>query len=87
MRLCRLSVPLETLHYHLPVTTDSYTGLGALGVGWYQFIFTFQNNRQLLIATIPLRLVYAAVVARWGEWKAVGYELVVWGLANCVAFL
>ncbi|KAF1922751.1 uncharacterized protein M421DRAFT_10294 [Didymella exigua CBS 183.55] len=38
--------------------------LGALGVGWYQFVFACQNNRALISATIPLRINYAAVVYR-----------------------
>lgn len=62
-------------------------GLGALGIGWYQFVFACQNNRSLFIATIPLRIVYAFVVARWAGRDAVAYELVVWGLANSAAYL
>ncbi|KAF2628283.1 hypothetical protein BU25DRAFT_448224 [Macroventuria anomochaeta] len=62
-------------------------GLGALGVGWYQCVFACQNNKALFIATIPLRIIYAAIIARWGGWKPVLYELAVWGLANCAAYL
>ncbi|KAF3040738.1 hypothetical protein E8E12_008391 [Didymella heteroderae] len=46
-------------------------GLGALGIGWYQLIFAWQGNRALVIATIPLRLVFAAVVYRTSGWGAV----------------
>ncbi|KAF1360952.1 hypothetical protein EJ07DRAFT_45758, partial [Lizonia empirigonia] len=40
---------------------QAIVGLGMLGVGWYQAVFAWQNNKGLLVATIPLRLVYAAV--------------------------
>lgn len=62
-------------------------GLGMLGIGWYQAIFAWQNNKGLLVATIPLRLVYAAITASWGYRGAVVYELMVWTLANCAAYL
>lgn len=62
-------------------------GLGALGIGWYQLIFAWQGNKALIVATIPLRLVFAAVVYRASGWDAVAYEMVVWGVANCAAYL
>jgi hypothetical protein len=62
-------------------------GLGALGIGWYQLIFAWQGNKALIVATIPLRLVFAAVVYRASGWDAVAYELAVWGVANCAAYL
>lgn len=75
MLRCKQSVPLissTTRHALLKLP-----GLGALGIGWYQLIFTWQNNKGLIVATIPLRLVYAAVV----------YEVAVWMVANCAAYL
>lgn len=62
-------------------------GLGALGIGWYQLVFAWQGNRALIVATIPLRLVFAAVVYRSSGWGAVVYEMIVWGVANCAAYL
>lgn len=62
-------------------------GLGALGIGWYQLIFAWQNNQPLFAATVPLRIVYATILASWGgHGKAVAYELAVWGLAVLAAW-
>ncbi|KAF3008499.1 hypothetical protein E8E13_005324 [Curvularia kusanoi] len=62
-------------------------GLGALGVGWYQFIFACQNNQPLLAATVPLRIVYGAIIAKsGGDRKVVMYETVVWALAMVAAW-
>ncbi|KAJ4307620.1 hypothetical protein N0V94_009673 [Neodidymelliopsis sp. IMI 364377] len=62
-------------------------GLGSIGIGWYQFVFACQNNQALFIATIMLRLVYAGVVATWGDQRVVAYEFAVWLLANAAAYL
>jgi hypothetical protein len=59
-------------------------GLGAIGVGWYELIFAYQNNRALIIATIPMRLFFAFIMLAWGNTGVVGYEAgvaVVCGLA------
>ena len=42
-----------------------------------------------MVATIPLRLVYAAIIATWGaeNRKGVVYELIIWILANSAAYL
>lgn len=77
----------DPLQDHIRIGRLTGTGLGALGMGWYQFIFACQNNRALFVATIPLRIVYAFVVARIAGWDAVAYELCVWALANCAAYL
>jgi hypothetical protein len=72
-------------HQSLQQTTDSNCiGLGALGVGWYELIFAYQNNRALTLATIPLRLVFASVMWNWENSGVMGYEMavaVVCGLA------
>lgn len=60
------------------------TGLGAIGVGWYELIFAYQNNRALILATIPMRLFFAFIMLSWGNTGVVGYEAgvaVVCGLA------
>jgi hypothetical protein len=55
-----------------------------MGVGWYQLVFTYQNNRTLIIATIPMRLLFAAVMWKFGESAVMAYEAgvaVICGLA------
>jgi hypothetical protein len=54
--------------------TDN-AGLGAIGVGWYELIFAWQSNRGLILATIPLRLLFGCVIWDWGSRTAVAYEL------------
>lgn len=75
-------------HLTTSAHTNSYQlGLGALGVGWYQFVFSVQNNQALIAATVPLRLVYAAVLWKMGAGgKVVAYEVGVWGVANLAAW-
>ena len=62
-------------------------GLNALGLGWYQFIFSIQNNQALFAATVPLRLIHAAVMWKMGAAKkVVAWEVAVWGGANLAAW-
>jgi hypothetical protein len=56
------------------VTDVRCIGLGSIGVGWYQLVFTYQNNRTLIIATIPMRLFFAVVMWNWGNSAVMGYE-------------
>ncbi|KAJ4993694.1 hypothetical protein SVAN01_00748 [Stagonosporopsis vannaccii] len=70
-----------------PAAVQAIAGLGALGIGWYQFVFACQNNQPLLAVTVPLRLVYASILAWSGNnGKVVAYELVVCGLAAFAAW-
>jgi hypothetical protein len=69
--------------YSTQFDSDSI-GLGAIGVGWYELIFAYQNNRALILATIPLRFVFAYVMWTWENSGVMGYEMavaVVCGLA------
>jgi hypothetical protein len=73
---CQLHVYLNTTKHKLTRTTK---GLGAVAVGWYQLIFTFQGNRRMMASTIPLRLGFAAVMYNWERQPVMIYELtVVW---------
>ena len=56
-------------------------------MGWYQFVFSVRNDQALIAATVPLRLVYAAVLWKMGAGgRVVAYELVVWAVANVAAW-
>jgi hypothetical protein len=55
-----------------------------MGVGWYQLVFAYQNNRTLILATIPMRLFFAVVMWGWENSAAMAYEAgvaVICGLA------
>lgn len=59
-------------------------GLGAIGVGWYELVFAYQNNHALILATIPMRLFFALVMWTWGNTGVIGYEVgvaIICGLA------
>jgi hypothetical protein len=56
------------------VTNVRCTGLGSIGVGWCQLVFAYQNNRTLILATIPMRLFFAIVMWNWGNSAVMGYE-------------
>jgi hypothetical protein len=56
------------------VTHVRCTGLGSIGVGWYQLVFAYQNNRTLIFATIPMRVFFAFVMWSWGNSAVMGYE-------------
>ncbi|KAI4937400.1 uncharacterized protein J4E92_002131 [Alternaria infectoria] len=60
-----------------PEKTLQSIGLGAVAVGWYQLIFTFQGNRRMMASTIPLRLGFAAVMYGWERQPVMIYELIV----------
>lgn len=62
-------------------------GLNALGIGWYQFLFSWRDDRVLMGATVPLRLVFAAVMWKMGAGRGVvAWEVAVWGGANLAAW-
>lgn len=74
-------------HHACLQTSNIQTGLGAIGVGWYELIFAWQYNRALILATIPMRLMFAAAISSWGNSGAVAYEVgvaLVCGLALLV---
>lgn len=65
-------------------TANHQPGLGGIGVGWYELIFAYQNNRVLILATIPMRLLFASIMTSWGNNGVVAYEIsvaVVCGIA------
>ena len=63
-------------------------GLGSFGVGYYQLVFTYYGNRALVVATIPMRLLFAGLMASWGKGfgGVVAYELSVALLCGVAAF-
>ncbi|KAH7082077.1 hypothetical protein FB567DRAFT_594582 [Paraphoma chrysanthemicola] len=52
-------------------------GMGAIGIGLYETIFAYQGNRQLIFATLPMRIAFAGVMASWGVGTAVLYDGIV----------
>jgi hypothetical protein len=79
-------VRVPVVHHIIELT--SVTGLGAIGVGWYEFIFAYQNSRTLYLATIPMRLLFAAITGNFWGWTngVVGYEFGVALVAAIAAF-
>jgi hypothetical protein len=70
------SIGEYSVHQTIPhQSANRRTGLGAIGVGWYELIFAWQYNRALILSTIPMRLMFAAVISSWGNTGAVTYEV------------